>query len=181
MPYATGILVSVAVLFGATEALAQDPLIAARRDAQQLADCTKALDAACAAPLYDAGSYELLNRQTQFPGPEFNPTKDLARYFDNLRKRGARYTHFEMLPPHEVFSDGVRLCAFVPYLRAIEFPDDKRVSSTRAFLIALSVDQGKTWTFVDGEGFTAEKVRYIVPSYVGQPLPDTSWSDGTMD
>lgn len=40
---------------------------------------------------------------------------------------------------------------------------------------------GKTWTFVDGEGMTPEKIRYILPSYADQPLPDTIWTDGTID
>jgi len=136
---------------------AREPLAAASRDAQRLADCIKSLDAACAAPLYDAKSYELLNRlQNGRFSAELN-AKDLARHFDTLRQKGVRFTHFETSPPQELFADGVRVYAFVPYGRAIEFPDDKRMSGTRSFLIALSADQGKTWTFVDAEGFTAER------------------------
>ena len=174
MCYATMFLGSLAPLFIAAVALAQDPLTAVSRDAQHLAECTKALNAGCAASLYDAGSYELLHRQTGYP----DPTKDLARHFDTLKRRGARFTHFETLPPKEVFNDGVRLYAFVPYARTIEFTDDKRFSDTRAFLIAFSSDQGKTWTFVDGEGMTLEKIHYILPSYADQPLPETIWADG---
>ena len=65
-----------------------------------------------------------------------------------------------MLPPQELFGDGVRLYAFVPDAGTIESTDDKRVSVTRAFLIPPSADQGKTLdlrTFVHGEDFTAEK------------------------
>ena len=106
MRYATMFLGSLAPLFSAAVVLAQDPLTAALRDAQHLAECTKALNAHSSASLYDAASYELLNRQTGYP----DPTKDLARYFDKLKRRGVRFTHFETLPPKEVFNDGVRLC-----------------------------------------------------------------------
>lgn len=73
MHYATMFLGSLALLFNAAVARAQNPLSAASRDAQHLAKCTA----------------------------------------------------------------------------------DKRISNTRAFLIALSVDQGETWTFVHAEGMTA--------------------------
>lgn len=181
MRYATTLFGSIALLFSITDASAQDALAAASKDAQRLANCTKALDAACASSLYDARSYELLNRlQNGRFSAELN-AKDLARYFDTLRQRRVRYTHFDTSPPQELFADGVRVYAFVPYQKAIEFPDDKWVSAIRSFLIALSADQGKTWTFVDGEGFTAEQIRYILPSYADQPLPDTVWSDGAME
>jgi hypothetical protein len=72
---ATILWVSVALLFCAADAQAQDPLAAASREAQHLADCTRAFDAKCAAPFYDAKSYELLDH------PSINP-KDLARDFE---------------------------------------------------------------------------------------------------
>ena len=74
-----------------------------------------------------------------------------------------------------------RLYAFVRYARRIEFTDIKRISITRAFFIALSSDQGKTWTFVDGEGMTPEKVHYILPSYTDHPLPETVWIHGATN
>jgi hypothetical protein len=165
MRYAATLLVSVALLFSATDALAQDPMTTAWRDAQRLADCTKALDAACAAPLYDAQSYRLLNP------PEFNPAKDLARYFDSLRRRGVKITWFETSRPEELFDDGRRVYTFVPYMRTMD--DGDRVSDTVCYLIGLSADEGETWTFVDAEGFTPEKIRTVVPSYDGQHLPPT--------
>ena len=189
MRYANALWASIALLlFSVVDVLAQEPtaqarepLAAAARDAQHLAECIKALDAGCAAPLYDARSYELLNRlQNGRFSAELN-AKDLARYFETLRQRRVRYTHFETSPPQDLFADGVRVYAFVPYQKGIDFPEDKRRSGIRSFLVALSADQGKTWTFVDAEGFTAEEVRYIIPSYANQPLPDTVWMDGTME
>jgi hypothetical protein len=132
-------------------------------------------------PVTSAKSYELLNRKQQSRFSAELNAKDLARYFDSLRRKGVRYTHFETSPPRELFNDGVRLYTFVPYARAIEFPEDKRWSSTISFLIALSADQGKTWTFVDGEGLTPEQIRYILPSYADQTIPPTTWRDGTTD
>jgi len=181
MRYATIFLGSFALLFSAGHALADDPLTAASRDAQHLADCTKALDAHCAASLYDARGYELVNAQTRYPGQKFDPSKDLARVFDTMRRTGVRYTYFETSVPQELFSDGVRLYAFVPYGRTVEDTNERRVSQTRSFLIALSADAGKTWTFVDGEGLTPDKIRYIVPSYADQPLPRTIWVDGRTE
>jgi hypothetical protein len=188
MRYAAVLVGSIALLLSVADAVSQEPmaearvpLAAATRDAQHLAECIKALDAGCASSLYDVRSYELLNRLQNGRFSAESNAKDLARYFDTLRRRGVRYMDFETSPPQELLADGVRLYAFVPYHKVIEFPDDKRMSAIRSFLVALSADQGKTWTFVDGEGFTAEQIRYIVPSYADQPLPDTVWSDGVME
>ena len=135
---------SVALLFCAADAQAPDPLAAAYRDAQHLADCTRVFDAKCAAPFYDAKSYELLDH------PSIDP-KNLARDFDTLKRTGVKYTQFETRPPHDLFEDGgARVYAFVPYTRTIEIGD--RTPMTNWFFIALSADGGATWQFVDAEG-----------------------------
>jgi len=162
MRYAT--LLS-ALLFGSADALAQDPLDTALRDAQHLAECMTALDAPCVSALSDVKSYQLLN------GTAFDFAKTQTRFFEKLRDRGWRWTRYDVTGPEEVFQDGPRLYAFVPYVSTSTFGGQPH--TRQSFEVALSVDGGQTWKFVDIGDPTPERVHLIIPSYVGQPLPPT--------
>jgi hypothetical protein len=153
----------LALLLGATDASAQDPLDTALRDAQHHAECMKALDAPCVIALSDLKSYQLLNPA----GVDF--AKHQTRFFDKLRERGWGWTRYEVTAPSEAFHDGTRLYAFVPALLTSTFGGQSH--TTRSFDVALSVDGGETWKFV---GVTKpEQIRLIIPSYSGQSLPPT--------
>jgi len=160
MRYGIGLL---ALLLGATDASAQDPLDTALRDAQQLAECMKALDAACVTALSDIKSYQLLSPA----GVDFS--KHQTHFFDKLRERGWGWTRYEVAAPSEVFHDGTRLYAFVPTVSTSTVGGQPH--TTRSFDVALSVDGGETWKFVGIN--KPEQIRHIIPSYFGQPLPPT--------
>jgi hypothetical protein len=162
MRYAT---VLCALLFSRADALAHDPMDTALRDAQHLAECMKALDAACVIALSDLKSYQLLG------GTAFDFAKVQTRYFDALRDHGWGWIRYDVTPPREVFQDGTRLYAFVPYTSTSTFGGQLHTKQT--FGVALSVDGGETWKFVDVGNPTRERLRLIIPSYAGQPLPAT--------
>jgi hypothetical protein len=161
MRYATVLL---ALLFCPADVLAQDPLDTALRDAQRHAECMKALDAACVIALTDVKSYQLLG------GAGFDFAKVQTRFFDALRDRGWGWTRYEVTAPREVFHDGTRLYAFVPCVYTSTFGGQLHTKQT--FEVAFSVDGGETWKFVDGDP-APERLRLIIPSYAGQPLPAT--------
>ena len=155
-----------ALLFSSADALAQDPLDTALRDAQRLAQCAMALDARCVIALSDIPSYHLLSAEP------FDFGKSQTRFYDALRDRGWGFIRYDVTAPREVFRDGTRLYAFVPFIRTSTFGGQPH--TTQAFDIALSVDGGETWKFVSiGNNPTPERIRLIVPSYSGQPLPPT--------
>lgn len=153
----------LALLLGATDASAQDPLDTALRDAQHLAECMKALDSLCVIALSDIKSYQLLSHT------DLDFAKHQTHLFDKLRERGWGWTRYEVTAPSEVFHDGTRLYAFVPAVRTSTFGGQPH--TTRSFDVALSVDGGETWKFVDVT--TPEQIRLIIPSYSGQALPPT--------
>lgn len=135
--YATILL---ALLFSSADALAQDPLDTALRDAQRLAQCAMALDAPCVIALSDIHSYQLLSTTA------FDFAKAQTHFYDALRDRGWGWIRYDVTAPREVFQDGTRLYAFVPYIRTSTFGG--QLHTTQGFDVALSVDGGETWKFV---------------------------------
>jgi hypothetical protein len=168
MRYATLLF---ALLFCPVDALAQEPVDTALRDAQRHAECMKALDAACVIALSDIKSYQILG------GTGFDYAKVQTRYFDALRDRGWGWIRYDVTAPREVFKDGTRLYAFVPYVYTSTFGGQPH--SKQSFEVALSVDAGETWKFVDLGDPAPERLRLIIPSYAGQPLPATNSDQAT--
>ena len=173
MRSAATFLVSIALLLSVAEALAQEPtaearepLAAAARDAQHLAECMKTLNTDCVVSLSDK-SYKLLGFNSDFAAFEAAQ----ANFFDVMRRNHFRFTRFDPSPPRELFIDGGRVYAFVPYVCTLNLAGQS--DTTRAYFIALSVDGGDTWNFVDGRGLPPEQVRRIIPSHNGQALPLT--------
>lgn len=173
MRYATVLLGSIALLLSVADAVSQEPmaearepLAAATRDAQHLAECMRRLDTDCVVSLSDK-SYRLLGFNSDFA--VFAAAQ--ANFFQVMRRNHYKFTRFDTSPPHELFIDGGRVYAFVPYVCTVNL--DGQSDTTRAYFIALSADGGDTWTFVDGRGLTPEQVRRVIPSYKGEPLPIT--------
>ena len=161
---------SVALLLIAATASAQEspsearaPLAAAFRDAQHLAQCVKALDAACVVALSDARGYWLWN------GAKFDFAAKQARFYTAMEKRGYKYIAFDTVSPKELYIDGGRLYTFIPYTSSSNFGG--YVHAMRGHLLGLSRDGGDSWTFVSfDDSVTPEVIRRIVPSYRGQSL-----------
>ncbi len=146
-----------------SEAEAAAPLAAAFKGAQHLAECTKALDAACVVALSDERSYWLWN------GAKFDFAAKQARFYAAMQKRGYKYVAFDTVAPQKLYVDGGRLYTFIPYVSSSNVGG--HVTTTRSHLLGLSRDGGDSWTFVSfGEDVTPETIRLIVPSYSGQPL-----------
>lgn len=170
-------LSSLALRYGPEAARAQEPaaeakapLAAALRDARRLAECTKILDASCVVSLSDTKGYQRLNP------PGFRYADSQAFFFAAMKQRGYGWTRYDVTPPKNLYLDGGRFYAFVPYVRTLHLAG--QWSTTEAYEIALSSDGGETWTFVDGNNLTATQIRAIIPSYSGQPLPPTRTTKG---
>jgi hypothetical protein len=151
---------------------AQAPLAAAYRDAQRLAACMKALDAPCVVALSNVHSYQVLGGD-----PDFNFAKAQTRFFDGMKREGWGFSVFAVSLPRDLYVDGGRLYAFVPYSSTSNFGG--RTSTNQAFLTALSNDGGENWTFVTTTN--SEQVQRIIPGYTGQPLPPVVFIDGAKN
>jgi hypothetical protein len=166
MSYISRIVGFAILICSAPAAVAQGPATEVLRDAQQLADCAKALDATCVIDLSDAASYELIAPLEM----HFHFAQSQSRFYAGIRRNGWQYTRFDVSAPTVMFSGDDRLYAFVPYVDTLEIPGQP-TNEVRAFFIAISRDTGNSWKFVDGEGITPENLQRIIPSYRGQPLP----------
>jgi hypothetical protein len=143
-----------------------DPAALALRDAQQLVECLRALDARCAARYTNT-------RYLEEQGASREELIAAAVHLDeDLKSLGARYTRFELGRPSAPFAGDGRLYTFVPYTQTLEAGDKK--ATVTAFFIGISADAGASWTFVDGVNTSADNIRQVIPSYAGAPLPPKS-------
>lgn len=131
------------------------------REAEKFASCTKALDTGCVIALSDAQGYERLS------APGFRYRESQARYFEEFKEMGSRYTRFELAGAPVIFQKERSLYCFVPYraegvIAGQEFKTD-------AYLIGRSPDGGLSWKFVDGTNLSIEQVRLLIPAYDGHP------------
>jgi hypothetical protein len=166
MSYVSQILGVAILTCSVAAAVAQDSTTEVLRDAQQLADCAKALDATCVIQLSDAASYERIAS----PEAHFNFAQSQSRFYAGMRRNGYQYTRFDVYAPSVMFSGDDNLYAFVPYVDTLEIPGHA-TDEVRAFFIAISRDAGNSWKFVDAEGLKPENLKKIIPSYSEQPLP----------
>ena len=165
------LLISAGALAQEPPSEAEAPLAAAFKGAQHLAECTKALDAACVVALSDERSYWLWN------GAKFDFAAKQARFYAAMQKKGYKYLAFDTVAPQKLYVDGGRLYTFIPYVSTSNFGGE--VSTLQSYFIGFSRDGGDSWTFVSvGPEMTPDKIRLMVPSYNGQPLPESRWIDG---
>lgn len=156
-------LSAIALLAIAPVALAADSVANALRDAQTLAGCMKALDTECTLkwmytkPLLDQG-FELGELRAQ-----------LNVSFENIRVAQGKTERFDLGAAGSPFSGDGKQYIFVPY-RETMIVQGQRYSQT-AYFIGVSEDQGLSWKFVDGIGFSLKNIRTVIPSYAGGPLP----------
>ena len=166
MSYVSRILGFAILTCSAAAAGAQDSTAEVLRDAQQLAECAKALDATCVIELSDAASYELIAPAES----HFHFAQSQSRFYAGMRRIGWQYTRFDVYAPTVMFSGDDRLYAFVPYVDTLVIPGQS-ANEVSAFFIAISNDAGNSWKFVDAAGITPENLKKIIPSYGEQPLP----------
>ena len=71
--------------------------------------------------------------------------------------------------PIDVVNENEKIFATIPQEVVMKFPAGKIIS--KSFLLAISIDNGEIWKFVDGQGITNEelKKRLLVPSVLKIP------------
>jgi hypothetical protein len=163
MRYASITLGLPVLLLSAAIAFAQNQPATLSRDAQHLANCMRAFDTACVVALSDVETYERVSP----PGYHF--AKAQTRFFDGLRRAGFKFVNFDVTSPQEIFTDGNRKYAFVPYTEVARV--NGHDSESTAYFVAFSGDGGASWKFFDGANANQETIQLLIPSYSGPALP----------
>ena len=86
----------------------------------------------------------------------------VRRGTEEMKSNGSVILGAEVAAPKEVITSGERRFAIVPLTVHVKVPEGRLRS--KGFLLAISMDAGKTWTFVDGAGLTKEKLAQLCPN-----------------
>lgn len=96
----------------------------------------------------------------------------LRRGSEEMKAHGSAILGAEVSEPNEVVSAGDKKFAIVPMTVRVQVPDGTLRS--KGFLIAVSEDRGKTWTFIDRAGLVREpgkekdKLARVLPDFPPQ-------------
>jgi hypothetical protein len=96
----------------------------------------------------------------------------LRRGSEEMKAHGSAILAAEVGEPKEVVTAGDKQFAIVPMTVRIQVPEGTLRST--GFLISISEDRGKTWTFLDGAGITKEpgkereKLAQVIPDFPTQ-------------
>jgi hypothetical protein len=156
-------LYAIALLSIAPVALAADSVSNALRDASSLATCMKALDTECTMKWLYTKPLEKQGFDLKTLRAELNVS------FENIRFAQGKTERLELGVPGSPFpGDGLQYI-FIPYQETMNI-QGQRITQT-AYFIGVSEDEGMSWKFVDGIGFSEKNIREIIPSYGGGRLP----------
>ena len=87
---------------------------------------------------------------------------ELEAGMKQLKEKGFSFKSVEVGEPGELMTEGKNTFAVVPTTTEMAAPGGKIV--LESYLLGISSDGGKAWTFVDGSGIgTAEKRELILP------------------
>src|SRR5215471_6772634 len=93
----------------------------------------------------------------------------LRRGSEDMKAHGSTILRAEVSEPKEVVTAGDKQFAIVPMTVHVQVSDG--TVHRKGFLIAVSEDRGKTWTFIDGAGLVREpgkekeKLSQILPDF----------------
>lgn len=137
----------------------------AKKQAREIGEAIKAEDYAKIIDLTYPKVIEIMGGREKM----IDALKDGMR---ELKEKGFRFRSLEVSEPGEVLSEGKNTFVVVPTTTEMTAPGGKIV--VKSYLLGISPDGGKAWTFVDGNGIgTPEKRAKILPKLPEQlKLPD---------
>jgi hypothetical protein len=81
---------------------------------------------------------------------------------DALKGEGITINAYKIEPPAQTIPAGDDLTAIVPTVLQMSSPTQK--ITQKSYLLAVSSDNGKHWTFVDGAGIDDNMIKSIIPN-----------------
>jgi hypothetical protein len=80
-----------------------------------------------------------------------------------MKEKGISIVSFTAGDPSEIKAGGSELFAAIPTTIEMKAPQMKITG--KSFLVAISQDQGKSWTFADGANLTPEIMKAMFPKF----------------
>lgn len=90
----------------------------------------------------------------------------LRRLAEDMKSHGTAILGADVSEPKEVVASGSKRFAIIPTVVRMKVPEGTLRS--KGFLLGISADEGKTWTFIDGAGITKEKLALVLPEFPPQ-------------
>ena len=90
----------------------------------------------------------------------------LERGVREMRAQGAEMLSMSPSEPTQVTTIGRQVFAVLPVTMRIKVPEGVLVGES--FMIGVSSDRGKSWTFVNGDNLDERRMRVLFPSAVGK-------------
>ena len=87
----------------------------------------------------------------------------LRKGFAEMKKQGVSFESAQVERPSRAVQAGSELHLVVPMKMVMKRPEGRFL--VRSYLIGVSADSGRTWSFVDGARVTAENVRKVLPNF----------------
>jgi hypothetical protein len=97
----------------------------------------------------------------------------VEKQMNAMKEQGISIVSFTPGDPSEIKPGGSELFAAIPTIMEMKAPQMKITG--KSFLLAISQDQGKTWTFADGANLTPEIMKAMFPKFPPElKLPEKS-------
>jgi hypothetical protein len=80
-----------------------------------------------------------------------------------MKARGSSIVSITYEDPSEIAEGGGQMFGILPF--TMEMTAARGQGSQRSFLIGVSSDRGKTWTFIDGVQANPGNVKQLVPDF----------------
>jgi hypothetical protein len=87
----------------------------------------------------------------------------VEKQIDAMKEQGISIVAFTAGDPSEIKAGGSELFAAIPTTVEMKAPQMKITG--KSFLLAISQDQGKRWTFADGANLTPEIMKAMFPKF----------------
>ena len=150
-----GLLVCAAPAAAATDARLSRAKLFAQQNAKALAkgDFKKISEMTHPAVAEKLGGYEQLARNLAFGSGQ-------------MAEQGVAIRRVSVKTPDEIITTADGLVTIIPMMLELAVPGGRL--KKKSYLVAVSTDEGRTWTFIDGANLTLEALKKVLPS-----VPDT--------
>lgn len=117
---------------------------------------------------FQQGNFEIVADQT-YPGlialfgGHRRAVAAMKAGMNETRAKGLRVVAFDFGEPSRPISSNGKLISVVPTTTTMALAKPKARITQKSFMLAISVDNGATWTFIEGSKLTPEFLAKLIP------------------
>jgi hypothetical protein len=100
----------------------------------------------------------------------------LKAAMEELKSNGFRVTSFDIGQPSQPITSNQKLFSVIPTTMAMTLRKPHTRLTQKSFVVAISLDDGATWTFADGGTLTPSALSVIIPDLPSElrlPKPES--------